>query len=111
MPVTTPGAPPPSTTDAPVASLIPSGGDWQLIAPLQAVSVPEDTSAIGVDMTDHQMSPYGQTQFLDYLLANLQEKAAEQGKTLYGVWIWGSPTQIKSSQGQGGYRFVVVTTR
>jgi len=91
--------------------MIPSGGDWELIAALQAVSIPEDTSEIGVDMTDHQMTPYGQTQFLDYLLSNLQEKAAEQGKTLYGVWIWGSRTQIRSNQGQGGYRFVVPTTR
>ena len=108
---TAPTAPPPSTTNASIASMIPSGADWALISAITYQPVPEDVSGIGVDMSDHQMTPYGVGYAIDNVVASLQAAAAAQGKQMYALVIYGSPTQIVSSSGTGGYRFIGVTTK
>ncbi len=111
MPITAPVAPGPSTTDAAISSMIPQGADWVHYNSINYAPLPEDVSTVGVDMSDHQMTPYGVIYAVAQVISQIQAKAHAQGKQLYGMDIYGSPTQIVSDQGRGGYRFIVVTEK
>lgn len=111
MPISPPGAPAPSNTDAAISSMIPQGADWTHWNSINYAPLPADVSTVGVDMSDHQMTPYGVIYAIAQVVSLIQSRAAAQGKKLYGMDIYGSPTQIVSDQGEGGYRFIVVTEK
>ncbi len=108
---TLPTVPPPSTTDASVPGMIPSGPEWTNILAVTYNPLPSDISTVGVDMSDHQMTPYDVAYAISQAVYDLEQRARAAGKRLYAMAVYQTPSAITSSQGRGGNRFILVTER